>query len=98
MKQWFSRYWMAGKKGQVILERQETNEVSPAIAPAWCLGRVSKTRLGRGIQMEPSKHLEVRWSWFSKEATVAGVSRQRTGEESAVQSSRDLQRVPSIVS
>lgn len=25
--------------------------------------------------MEPSKHLEVRWSWDSKEATVAGDSR-----------------------
>lgn len=75
MKQWFSRYWTTGKKGQVILERQETNEVSPTIAPVSARGEFPRQDWGGGIQMETSKHLDLRWSWGSKEATVAGVSR-----------------------
>lgn len=53
----------------MISERQETNEVSPKIMPAYC-PRVSRSPYRKGKQAESGGHPGLRrWSWDSGETT-----------------------------
>lgn len=47
MEQWFLRHWTSGSEEWQALRRRGTNEVSPVVAPADCLGRVF-SQMGRG--------------------------------------------------
>lgn len=67
----------------------ETNKMSPTIAPAYCLERVSRLRCreeGRGTQVEQSSLPELRgWSWESREARAGIYGVEYWREESYVE-------------
>ena len=61
---------------RVIPERWQTNEVRPAITPAYCSERDSRLLAQRGGTQTDQGALELRrWSWVSREAKRATICR-----------------------
>lgn len=77
-EQWFSRHYIRQQR-TVVPERQETNEVSQVVVPAYCLQRVSRPQCsGRrgGIQTEPSGDPELSRRSLESKETTAGCRRE----------------------
>lgn len=86
--QYFLRHWDSGNKGQWSLWRQETNKVSPLIAPASCWEKVFRPQGWEGKSNQSPDGAGSLWRPKGSEFTG-----QRIREESCRENPRDLGKV-----